>query len=129
MATEPRWRDRVGKDWVARKVLGQGSEGVVGWWQYQGVSKRERRLKNICVKQGRKEFRHRGGGTTGLMKEVEFYKLFRNARSQHVPKMYRRLYRDRGRGTMEPDQGEVERIFLEYCAGGDLGDHLEQHVQ
>ena len=30
LASETDWRDRVGKGWVAKKVLGKGGYGIVG---------------------------------------------------------------------------------------------------
>lgn len=98
MATEPKWKNRVGKDWVTKKVLGQD-------WQYQVTDKLEHRLQNITIKQA-------GLGTnrdkTGLKDEFAFYELFQKAKSQHIPKMYRRMYSDVEHNTMQADVGHVE---------------------
>lgn len=32
LETEPRWKNGVGKDWAAKKVLGRGGQGIVGHW-------------------------------------------------------------------------------------------------
>jgi hypothetical protein len=30
--TEKLWTNRVGKNWVAKRVLGRGGQGIVGHW-------------------------------------------------------------------------------------------------
>lgn len=42
--SEQHWRHRVGKGWVAKRVLGRGSFGIVGHWKYEGADRDQKRL-------------------------------------------------------------------------------------
>jgi len=125
--SERNWKNHVGKGWVARRVLGQGGFGVVGHWEYQGPDRAMKPLKDVAVKQASVMRKSRRANvmtrTEGLEKEAKFLMLFAQRRTQHIVKMYRRLYTDTGSGansvTADPAT-EVHRIFLEYCPGGDL---------
>jgi hypothetical protein len=125
MKSERRWKNRVGKGWVAKKVLGQGGVGVVGHWEYQGPDRAMKPLKDIAVKQApaRRKSRKTNEWTgAGLEKEAQFLMLFAG-RTQHIVRMYRHMYKDTGSGpgsVLADLATEVHRIFLEYCPGGDL---------
>ena len=86
-----------------------------------------RSLREVAVKQSVRSF----GGRIhlGLEEEAKFYSLFAEAHSQHIVKMYRRLYTDRGAGYGRFDVGIVDRIFLEYCPGGCLADQQEKKMR
>lgn len=116
--TEPRWKNRVGKGWVAKKVLGEGGYGIVGHWSYEGIDRRARRLVDIAIKQA--VFIDRAGiQKEGLTAESEFLSLFAPAKSPHIIRMYKSLQQDMGRGSFAFDNGTVHRILMEYCPGGD----------
>lgn len=126
--SERLWQVRVGPGWVAQKVLGQGSEGIVGWWQYREIGGDENflGLKNVAVKQN--VMRYHVSNGRGLNQEAWFYRFLGRAQSQHIPKMYRELYQDVGRNTQDADRGPVERIFLEFCPGGDLQNLIDRRM-
>lgn len=122
LASESKWKNRVGRGWVAKKVLGRGGFGIVGHWEYVGPDRDFKPLKDVVVKQATTL---RAGGTKGpgLIEEGEFLQSFLSARTKHIVRIYRRVYRDLGAGTLSQDPAaEVHRMFLEFCPGGDLHD-------
>lgn len=105
-------------------MLGQGSFGIVGHWTYNGQSPNEEALKDIVVKQGSSQ---RGG----FRSEAEHYLALNTSKSVHIPRMYRQIYVEKGSGIFSGayDTGEVHRMFLEYCPGGDLSTWLRNFIR
>ncbi|KUJ19058.1 kinase-like protein [Mollisia scopiformis] len=123
MASESKWKNRVGKGWKPVRVLGRGGQGVVGYWTYEGPDRDKKTLKDVAVKQAVKAGpTYRWGD--GLEKESQLLHLLQKANTPHIVRMYRQLYEEVGQQTDEFDHGIVHRIFLEYCPGGDLHDWL-----
>jgi hypothetical protein len=85
---------------------------------YTGPDKERKGLTNVVVKQSRAGSDEEP--TMGLEGEAMALESFKTSRSPHIIKMYRRLYREQGHGSMQLDMGIVHRIFMEYCPGGDL---------
>ena len=121
---DSQFASRVGNGWIAKKVLGQGGFGIVGHWIYIGQNANEDALRDIVVKQGSSK-------NGGLRSEADHYMAFNTSKSLHIPRMYRRIYVEQGRETVNGnyDTGEVHRMFLEYCAGGDLSSWLKTTVR
>ena len=42
--SEKNWRNRVGKGWVAKRVLGKGGYGIVGHWTYKGPDRDQKKI-------------------------------------------------------------------------------------
>jgi hypothetical protein len=59
LASEKNWKYRVGKGWKGKKVLGQGGQGIVGHWTYEGPDRYQKTVKGIAIKQAV----HFGGNT------------------------------------------------------------------
>lgn len=127
LATESKWKNRVGKDWKAVKVIGRGGQGVVGHWTYDGPDRHLRTLKDVAVKQAVKSGPFYKFGD-GLETEAAILSLFQPVKTQHVVKMYRHMYEEMGEGTDKFDHGRVHRIFLEFCPGGDLYNWLNSYM-
>jgi hypothetical protein len=127
LQTDQRWQNKVGKNWVAKKVLGRGGQGIVGWWTYQGPDRANRTMNDIAVKQA--VHKSARGFFDGLKSEAHFYSLFTESNSPHIVRMYRRLYKEPGHQTMDFDEGIIHRIFLEFCPGGDLNRWLENKAR
>jgi hypothetical protein len=51
LASEKDWKYRVGKGWKGKKVLGQGGQGIVGHWTYEGPDRDQKTVKDIAIKQ------------------------------------------------------------------------------
>lgn len=128
LASEKYWTKRVGKGWIAKRVLGRGGQGIVGWWSYEGNDRGEKSMVDVVVKQASLRS-HKGHLLGGLTKEAEILSLFKASGSRHIPKIYRRLYEDKGAGSSKYDHWEVQRIFLEYCEGGDLFSLVENKIE
>ncbi|KAH7416829.1 kinase-like domain-containing protein [Cadophora sp. MPI-SDFR-AT-0126] len=126
MATEWKWKNRVGKGWVSKKLLGRGTYGVVGHWTYQGPDRDTKSVKDIAVKQSIRMAYPSGG--FGLEWEAANLLELGKAKSQHIVRMYRHLYEEVGQRTNQYDMGLVHRIFLEYCPGGDAWHWIREHL-
>ncbi|KAM0134407.1 hypothetical protein ACHAO1_005619 [Botrytis cinerea] len=125
LASEPLWtpESRMGMspEWTGIQIIGEGGNGTAGRWRLtypnppEGTPGRMP-FESIVVKQ------QAGGWAGGDMRnEVEIYELLRHTNSQHLVKMFRRIYEDQGLNTIYADRsGAVTRIYLEDCAGGDL---------
>ncbi|KAK0118662.1 hypothetical protein ONS96_011749 [Cadophora gregata f. sp. sojae] len=126
MATEWKWKNRVGKGWVPKRLFGRGTYGVVGHWSYQGPDRDAKSLKDVAVKQSiRMAY---PSGWYGLEWEAANLLELGQAKSQHIVRMYRHLYEEVGQRTNEHDKGLVHRIFLEYCPGGDTWQWITEHL-
>jgi hypothetical protein len=126
LVSEAKWKNRVGKGWVAKRVLGMGGYGIVGHWEYKGPDRDSKPLKDVVVKQGT-PWRPGGHRSKGLEAETNFLQTFLTSKTQHIVRIYRRMYMDIGSGAVRPDPtAEVHRIFLEFCPGGDLADFFDK---
>lgn len=132
LASEGTWKNRVGKGWVANRVLGKGGYGIVGHWEYKGPDRNLKPLKDVVVKQATTYRAGRRKGA-GLKSEDEFLQMFLATKTRHIVRIFRRMYSDVGAGTprLEPDppDQEVHRIFLEFCPGGDLNNFFDRKLR
>jgi hypothetical protein len=51
LASEKKWKHRIGKGWRGKRVLGMGGQGIVGHWTYEGPDRDRKTVKDIAVKQ------------------------------------------------------------------------------
>ncbi|KAJ8071850.1 hypothetical protein OCU04_002161 [Sclerotinia nivalis] len=132
LASEPLWskesRMRPDPEWEGVKILGEGGNGTAGKWQLRYGRPPEgtpgRMPFKMCV------VKQQGDNWGDMMNEAKIYEVLRHIPSQHLVKMYRRLYDDVGLGTVRADvKGPVQRIYLEYCAQGDLYDVIGNHFK
>lgn len=124
--TEPDWKDRIGVGWQAKRMLGRGGQGMVGHWSYEGPDRDQKSVKDIAVKQAVRDGPNYTWGD-GLETEASFLKDFAGSNSPHILRMYSHLFSDIGQGTDDYDEGDVQRLFLEFCQGGDLGRWLKKN--
>ena len=110
--------------WKPVKVLGNGGFGIVGLWRNTKTKKR------IVIKQAAAQ-RWDGSVASGLEEEASMLKLLRGAGSSHILKMYGDIMHGEGRNFVYRMDcpGPVERIFLEYCPGGDLLDWVTRRKE
>ncbi|KAF7900727.1 uncharacterized protein EAF01_008029 [Botrytis porri] len=130
LASEPLWskESRMGPvpSWTGVKIMGEGGNGTAGKWRLtyrQPPEGTPGRLpfERIVVKQ-------QGGGWGDMREEAQMYELLRHTKSQHLVKMFRRIYEDRGLNTVYADRtGPVTRIYLEDCEKGDLSNWIFMH--
>ncbi|ESZ95464.1 hypothetical protein SBOR_4118 [Sclerotinia borealis F-4128] len=128
--SEPLWKteSRMGPvlEWRGIKVLGVGGNGTAGQWQLRHgrppVGEPGRVPFKTCV------VKQQAGGHGDMRNEAKTYELLRHIPSQHLVKMYRKMYRDEGLNTLHADRkGPVSRIYLEHCERGDLMDAIRGH--
>lgn len=117
LESEKKWENRVGDGWIPKRVLGMGGFGIVGHWAYEGIDKDLKSVTNVAVKQQlRTQYQT-------LDKEAKYYMRFRDSNTKHIPKMYQTVYTEQGKGTSLDRYdtfGLVDRMFMEFCEGGDL---------
>ena len=128
LESHAKWINNLGAGWVGKKILGLGQYGVAGLWERPDtVENKGVRLRQVVVKQagGRKNV------VDALREEGRLLGLFKGVAdgvgTKHVPRIYRTFFTEMGLGTipeMDPRDGEVGRIFLEYCQGGDFAGFL-----
>lgn len=121
------WRGIAGA-WKPVKVLGAGSYGLCGLFKYVGNGGNFPAY--IVVKQS-------GGPDKDLRTESRLMKQLGVSRSPHIIKLYKSYHEAAGTGTSDqfdpspynnvPNGGltysphrEVSRIYMEYCAKGDM---------
>jgi hypothetical protein len=114
--------------WKGVKVLGNGSYGLCGLFEYQGSD--QDMPKHIVVKQS-------GRPDTSLQNESRLLKRFGDTGTVHIVKMYKSYHQEGGTGTsadFDPspftyvhylgntydESKEVSRIYLEYCDRTDM---------
>ncbi|KAF8855354.1 kinase-like protein [Acephala macrosclerotiorum] len=117
-------------DWKARKVLGKGSFGVTGHWQYVGND--PVMPKDIVVKQSH------GKNAKDLIVETKMLRALAATGSPHIVKLYRGCHREGGTGTSTYDilpyapdgtydvDREIARMYLEFVPGGDCNNFYER---
>ncbi|RDW64065.1 hypothetical protein BP5796_10567 [Coleophoma crateriformis] len=109
--SEATWAHRLGSSWRGVRVLGSGSFGVAGLWQYSASGRHAsstRMIKEVVVKQVDVDYERRST-VEGLVLEY-----LSHLHCKHLVRQFGPLRRDRY------DDREVVRIYLEYCPGGDL---------
>jgi hypothetical protein len=52
LASEKNWKNRIGKGWKGKRILGRGGQGIVGHWRYEDADRDTKIVKDIAVKQG-----------------------------------------------------------------------------
>lgn len=133
-----RWPGLDPREWQARRVLGAGASGVVGQWDYIGNDVTKPRA--MAIKQAMPR------DYVAMASESKFLHLIAGTGTQHIAKLYKAAHEDSGTGTMKEaedenaddptnfrdplpfdDEGnfdeqlQVNRMYLEYVSGGDLG--------
>ncbi|KAK6582490.1 hypothetical protein PZA11_004898 [Diplocarpon coronariae] len=121
LASEPTWKNRIGQGWHGTKLLGKGSFGVTGLWEYLGDDPKAPALKQVVVKQSQfKEYElgSKSGKTT--LDEGNLGLMIAGINARHIVRQYggNRL------GDRFAHMEEVVKIFLEYCPGGDLNQFI-----
>ncbi|KAE8451470.1 hypothetical protein EG329_003543 [Mollisiaceae sp. DMI_Dod_QoI] len=116
------WPDLPQAEWRAEKVLGKGTYGLTGLWNYIGSNPNTPR--QIAVKQSQGKY------ASALERESKMLHLTSSTGTDHVVKLYKDCYRAGGTGTFVDDplpyrsgsyreDLEVVRIYMEYAPGGD----------
>ncbi|PVH86236.1 kinase-like protein [Cadophora sp. DSE1049] len=119
--------------WKGVKVLGQGTYGIAGWFQYEGPNKSI--PQSLVVKQCGPRDR------AALLRESRMLAELRGTGSKHIVQMFKSIFYTAGTGVhprWDPipyiktvgadgtkahiyDQNlQVSRIYLEHCQQGDL---------
>lgn len=123
----PTWRGFPRK-YKGVKILGAGTYGICGLFEYRGNDQqRGDRPTEMVIKQSR--------ARDHLWAESTFLRKFTHLGSEHIVKLYKDVVREGGTGTTDNSgfdpypfhvQGgwipnrEIERMYMEYCPGGDL---------
>jgi hypothetical protein len=126
--SEPQWQSRVDVGWKSTKLLGRGSTGVAGLWEYlpadaisSSTAATVPKFKHVVVKMspidkfanlGRKRI---NGPLTAMDESNMGLKL-----SAIVARHVVHQYRGNRVGDSFGELDEVVQLFLEYCPGGDL---------
>jgi hypothetical protein len=54
--------------------------------------------------------------------------MLARAKTPHIIRMYKHLFEEEGQKTFDQDWGLVQRIYLEFCAGGDLVSWMSKYI-
>ncbi|KAE9367894.1 kinase-like protein [Stipitochalara longipes BDJ] len=127
LASEVNWKFRIGKGWKGKKVLGEGGQGIVGHWTYEGEDRDQKTVKDLAVKQALR-FGPAYSWGDGLESEARWLSMLARAKTPHIVKMYKHLFEEEGQRTFSQDWGLVQRIYLEFCPGGDLSGWLSKYI-
>lgn len=122
--SEPEWASRVGEGWKGTKILGKGSKGVAGLWEYRpengdlsnAPAVRQMVVKMTQLDDSEEQGRRRLNGPKTAFDEGDFGVKISKIGSRHLVRQY-------GGNRLGDYFGEMDRvvkIFLEYCPGGDL---------
>jgi serine/threonine protein kinase len=117
--SEPSWTVRLGDGWKGIKFLGKGSFGIVGLWEYQGDPTKAPAVTKVVVKQSADEPMDDMNivwGGKSAMDEGRILAVLSKLNSNHII----RQYGGNRRGDQFLEMGQVVRIYLEFCPGGDL---------
>jgi hypothetical protein len=99
-----------------KKILGRGSYGIAGLWDYGGPAEAAPAIEQVVVKQIPLSAYDKDGDP---YIEGNILQLLAGAKSRHIIEQY-------GPPREEPFNGEkVIRLFLEYCPGGTLEKFME----
>lgn len=121
LASEPNWRFRLGDEWHPQRFFSTGMSALGLWTRGDAEMLPPSQLTHIIVKQTESPPEASGPD------EAKCYALLNKVNSEHIIKTYRRVHRDLPQRTkIAGDEGRmVERIYLEYCPGGDLRGFVE----
>ena len=130
------WALGFGNSWRPRGVLGAGTFGIIGLWDYIGQDNAMPR--SLAVKQS---FGSQSDANS-LRWESKLLSEIRSTGTNHVVKIYKAFHQDGGTGTSEDrdplpydSQGNysgrmnVSRIYLEYCENGTLDKAIADHAR
>jgi len=112
LGQEPNYEPVLGSGWKAKRLLGRGTNGVVGLWEYEGEETKT--VKQIAIKQShtyRKE----------PMLESNFMEVLNEAKSIHIVRQYREAT------LQSTGVGNVVTMFLEFCPNGDVSSLSRNH--
>jgi serine/threonine protein kinase len=122
--SEPEWANRVGEGWKGTKILGRGSKGVAGLWEYRpenfdlsnAPTVRQMVVKMTELDDSDEQNRRRLEGPKTAFDEGNIGVKIAQIGSRHLVRQYggSRL------GDCFGEMGGVVKIFLEFCPGGDL---------
>jgi hypothetical protein len=120
-------------EWLARKILGAGSYGLVRLWEYIGG--KAKMPTHMVVKQTVPKKRYE------LASESKFLGLTTSTGTDHIVKLYKGYHEVEGTGVTDKrgwdglpfnsdDQWDEEftiaRMYIEYCGGGDLSEWMKR---
>lgn len=128
LSSEPQWKSRLGPGWIGTKVLGKGGHGVAGLWEYKGPAESAPAITQVVVKMSEAElplFIEPETFPRSKIDEGVTLKRLAACQSKHIVKIFggNRL------GDRFGCMGEVVRIFLENCPGGDVSRFLAPYEQ
>jgi serine/threonine protein kinase len=136
------WSDMVANPYVAKKVLGAGSHGLVGVWEYKGDPPQQI-PKLIAVKQVSDIAAGNSNHTEPLRVESVVMGWINATNTEHVVKLYKMYFETGGSGAHGIKDGlpvltpagaihsswKVARIYMEYCRGGAISSQLSAVVK
>lgn len=105
---EPDYTPTLGLGWKPQRLLGKGSSGIVGLWEYEG--KETKAIKQIAIKQSRLSPTH-----SDPLRESRFMGTLSQAKSIHLVRQYRDAIKEARQGG-----GTIVTMFLEFCPTGDV---------
>lgn len=135
------WSDMIVNPYVGKRLLGSGSHGIVGVWEYKGIPPPQM-PKLIVVKQVSDIAA--GGNSFSEPLRVESVAMgwINGTNTEHVVKLYRMYFETGGSGahgikdglpvitpagTIGPNS-KIARIYMEYCRGGTVHSQLSAVV-
>ncbi|CZR61314.1 uncharacterized protein PAC_11210 [Phialocephala subalpina] len=106
LASSKNWKTGLNTlGWVGKKVLGMGNYGIVGLWENEEIKdddpgKCESWLLELCNQTG----------------------------TDHIVRQLQAIHYDEGQGTSpwDPKDGDVSRVYLEFCKNGNLSGYIQQ---
>jgi len=121
--SSPQWKSSLGPGWIGTKLLGKGGFGVAGLFEYHGPASSAPAITQIVVKMSEAQlplFPDPQVFPKSKIDEGITLRRLAACKSQHIV----RIYGGNRLGDRFGEMGEVVRIFLEYCPGGDVGRFL-----
>jgi hypothetical protein len=102
----------LGSGWEGKRILGTGTYGTVGVFEYNGNSPNRNMGKQVAVKVANKSY-------ADLTDEADFMERFTVRPTSHIVRIITRGVPEISEGVWK---GKVRRIILEYCPHGSLHD-------
>ncbi|TAQ88099.1 hypothetical protein B7494_g3557 [Chlorociboria aeruginascens] len=134
LATERLWRIRLGDNWHRTQVFtGRSSDSIIGVWELQDPRAPPNRLTKIVVKQALPAETMNpltNAPCQGLKDEDAINRILKKAHTKHVVRAYRHMHEDAGANchVLADRLGNVQRLYYEFCPGGDLTSFLHYVV-